>query len=354
MSIVLSEAQKEEKRVLARQYAELMKEEYVDPFPPEQQQPDPNLPIVQQINPDDLTEEQLLAIVNKRNGTTLTSLEALKPQPTAEEIESKKREREAAMFSFGLTSGKFKQEDYDAYQQAKGNKLAVVRSEVVTQFTAAFPDLLPDAIEEKVANYFFENLDPADAMRIAREKELLTLADVQINSKYKNIIDLPNDYAQHEEGLNKESNFQRKVQATLPVYTADVNKALQSLQHFTVDVPDTKNPANTVTVPLEYADNDLKEVADLLLTNDQVNKAVAEGTTFEQIKEIADFILWKKHGPRLISQASKKYNSIQKENYIAGRKGLLNNGQEGLDVSQEDQKTPLDEQYDQMIASAPK
>jgi len=349
----MTEDQKQEERIKAQQYAELMGETYVDPYP--EPAPDQNQPVIQQVNPDELSEEALLALVNKRTGGSLASLDALKPQPTAEEIAKKEEERKAAMVAYGTTSGKFTQTEYDSYQQALANKIAVVREDVKAQFSTAFPELSPEAIEEKVANYFFENLDPTSTERVAREKELLTLSDIKINDKFKNIVNLPNDYAQHEEGLNKESNFKRKVEATLPVYTADVNKALQSLQHFNVEIPDTKNPANNVTVELDYADNDLKEVADLLLSSDQVNKAVAEGrTSFEQIKEIADFVLWKKHGPRLISQAAKKYSTFQKESYIAGRKGLLNNTTDQIDITNPDLKTELDDQYDQMIASAAK
>lgn len=345
----MTEDQKQEERVKAKQYAELMNEEYVDPYP----ESAPEQPIIQQINPDELSEAELLAIVNKRTGGTLASLDALKPQPTAEEIAQKEEARRAAMVAYGTSTNKFTQSEYDSYQQALANKISVVREDVKAQFTTDYPELSPEAIEEKVANYLFENLEPTDSMRVAREKELLTLSDFKINDKFKNIVNLPNDYAKHEEGLNKESNFQRKVEATLPVYTADVTKALQSLQHFTVEIPDTKNPANTVSVDLDYAENDLKEVADLLLTTDQVNRAVKEGLTFEQIQGAAKMVLVEKHLPRLISQAAKKYNATQKEGYLAARKGLLNNGADSIDVRNEDLKDKLDEVYDEMIASAP-
>lgn len=348
MSTVVSEAQKEQDRIKARQYAELMKEEYVEPWPEET----PEQPIVQQINPEDLSEEALIALVNKRTGGSLASLDSLKPQPTAEELAQQQEVRRAAMVTYGTSNNKFTQAEYDSYHQALGNKIAVVREDVKANFTTAFPELAPEAIEEMVANYFLENLAPEDTLRQAREKELITLADVKINEKFKNIINLPNDYAQHEEGLNKESNFKRKVEATLPVYTADVTRALQSLQHFTVDIPDTKNPANTVSVELEYDEKDLKEVSDILLTTEQVNKAVESGMTFEQIQGAAKMVLVEKHLPRLISQAAKKYNATQKAGYINGRKGL-NPGGDAIEVHDDNLGgNNLEAVYNELIASS--
>lgn len=350
MSVELTDDQKQEERVKAQQYAELMKIPYVDPFPPTQREP----PTPKQINLEDLSEEELLAIVNKRNGTALTSLQELKPKPSAAELETQAREREASMLSYGITSGKFKKEDYDAYHQAIGNKMAIVKEEITAQFTTMFPELDAEAIKEKVANYLFENLDPADSTRQAREKELIDLAGMRINTKYENIVNLPKDYAQYEEGMNNKATFDRKVQATLPVYTSDVNRALQSLKHFSVEIPDTKNPERTVSVDLEYDDNDLQEVSELLLEHNNVVNAVKEGSTFDQIKGQAELVLVKKHLPRLISQAAKKYNSIQKDGYINGRKGL-NAGSDHLAISDDGStKSTVDAMYDELIASGEK
>lgn len=290
----MTEEQKEEARVKARQYAEMMGETYVDPYPASD-------PVITNDVPKELSDAELLEIINKRSGATLSTLDDLRPKPSAEEIALREKERETAMFTYGLTSGKFKKEDYDAYQLAIANKKDLVRGDITAQLQTAFPELSPEAIQEKVANYFFENLEETDPMRLAREKEIATLSDIQIKNKYKNIVNLPKDYEQYEEGMNNKATFDRKVQATLPVYTADVTRALESLKTFNVPVPDTKNPANTVNIELGYDDQDLKEMADILLSSDQVLKAVKDGYTVEQIKEIADYALWKKHGPRFIA-----------------------------------------------------
>ncbi len=345
MSVVLTPEQKEAERQKAQQYSELMGTPYVDPFPEEAptQTPTPN-------PNEELSNEALLEILNKRTGAVLSSLDDLKPKPTPEELEAQRQEREGRMLTYGLTSGKFKKEDYDGYQAVVANKIGFIKADITEQIKAANPEMAPEAVEEKVANYLFEHLDPADPLRQLREKELITLSESKINEKYKNIVNLPSEYAQYEEGTNNKATFDRKIQATLPVYTADVNRALESLRTFTVPVPDTKNPANTVNIELGYDDADLKEMADILLSNDQVIKAVKDGYTIEAIKEVADYALWKKHGPRFIAQASKKYNSIQKDGYIAGRKGL--NALDSIDVHNDKLEDSIQDVYAELLQSA--
>lgn len=342
----MTDAQKQEERVKAQQYAELSGEAYVDPYP--ESEP----PVIVKPVADELSDEQLVELLNKRAGITLSNLNDLKPKPTEEEIAAQQQERESAMLTFGLTSGKFKKEEYDAYQLALSNKKDLVRTEITAQLTAANPEMSEDAIQEMVANYFLENLEENNPLRIAREKEIATLSDLQIKTKYKNIVDLPNDYAQHEEGLNNKANFERKVQATLPVYQSDVKAALQSLKTFTVEIPDTKNPANTVSVELDYDDKDLKEVEDLFLTNDQIVRAVKTGVTLEQIKGEANLVLMQKHLPRLISQAAKKYNATQKDTYLQGRKGLNTGSDTAIEVRDESHlQGDLQDVYAQLVAS---
>lgn len=347
----LNEQQKEDARLKAKQYAELMNEEYVNPFPEEQ--PDPNKPEPTK----ELSTEQLLEEINKRKGLNLTSLdelEALKPQPTAEEIAAEKEKHNTEMMAYGLTNGKFKKEEYDAYQQALANKKDLVRSEITASLQAANPEMSEDAIQEMTAQYFFENLSEDNPLRIAREKEIMTLSDIKIKDKFKNIVDLPQDYENHVGEITSKANFERKKQATIPVYTADVKTALQSLKHFSVEIPDTKNPANTVTVDLEYGDNDLKEMEDLLLTDAQINRATKEGLTIEQITGEAELVLVKKHLNRLISQAAKKYNATQKEGYIQGRKGGINLGGGAIEVHDEELGSSLNDVYDQLLENAQK
>lgn len=348
----LNDQQKEDARLKAQQYADLMGEAYVDPFPEEQ--PDPTK-VNQPVPVDELTTEQLLEAINKRKGLNLTSLdalEALKPQPTEADIAAEAEKRKTEMHVYGLTSGKFTQDEWDSYQSTLANKKDLVRSEVSAQLKTAFPELADDAIEEKVANYLFEHLEETDPLRIAREKEIMTLSDIKIKDKFKNIVNLPADYENHVGEATSKANFERKKQATIPVYTADVKTALQSLKQFSVEIPDTKNPANTVTVQLEFADNDLKEMEDLLLTDAQINRATKEGLTIEQIKGETELVLVQKHLKRLISQAAKQYNATQKEGYINGRKGGITSNLGAIDVHDDNQHNELEKVYDELVESA--
>lgn len=348
MSVELTEAQKQEERVKVQQYAELQGIAYVDPYP--EQAPEDKKP-----EQPELSTDQLLELIKKNTGISLSSLadlDKLKPQPTEEEIAAQKEKRNTEMLTYGLSQGKFKKEEYDAYQTAIANKKDLVRGEISAQLTEANPEMAPEAIQEMVANYFFENMEETHPLRVAREKEITTLSELQIKNKFKNIVNLPTDFEQYEEGLNRQLNNEKKIQATLPVYKADVNRALQSLRTFTVEIPDTKNPANTVSVDLDYDDKDLKEVEDQFLSNDMIIRAVKDGVTLDQLKGEAKMVLVEKHLSRLISQAAKKYNATQKDGYIQGRKGL-NSGSDNLAIHDDKLGDTLEDVYKELIASAP-
>jgi hypothetical protein len=345
MSLELSEQQKEQEREKAKQYAEMMNIPYVDPYPAPAPTNEPS------VNPlENVSNEELIDVINKRTGALLSNLDDLKPKPTPEQLAQQAKEREDKMLAYGLTSAKFTKEEYDNYQSVMANKIGFIRSEITQQIKTANPELSDEAVNEKVSQYLFEHLDPSDSLRVAREKELLEIAENKINTKFKNIVNLPSDYGMYEEGMNNKATFDQKVQATLPVYKADVTRALESLRTFTVQIPDTKNPQNSVDIQLGYDDQDLAEMAEVLLSNDQVIKAVKEGYTPEMLKEVASYALWKKHGPRLISQAAKKYNSTQKENYQAGRKGL--NELDSVVVVDDNLGNSLEDVYKQMINSS--
>lgn len=348
----LSQEQKEQERVKAKQYAEMMNIAYVDPFP-ESNGTDDNNNSGGGTNDGELSTDQLIEQLKKKTGVPLSIelLNSLKPQPTEEDLAAEAEKRNSAILSYGLSTGKIKKEEYDAYQVAVANKKDLIKNEISNQLKEAFPELDEYSIDEKVSAYLFEHLPENDPLRISREKEILTLSDIKLKERFSNVIDLPKNYEQFEEAENIKASFEKRKQESVPAYTANVRTALQSLKHFSVEIPDTKNPANTVTVELEYGDSDLEEIQNLFLTEDQFTRAAKENLTLEQIKGEAELVLVKKHINRLISQAAKKYNAAQKEGYIQGRKGLRP-AQDSIQVHDDTLKESLTDVYNEMIASS--
>lgn len=318
MAEQISEAAKQEARVLAQQYAELQGTEYVDPYPetPADELDEPK--------PDEIKEpsnEEILVLLNKR-GIAVSSLDDLKPQPTEAEIQAAKENRESEMLAYGLGTGKFKKEEYDAYQLAQANKIGVIKDELQVEMAEMFPELSEEAILEKIAQYTFEHLEENDPLRQRREKELLAQAESKIKDKYKNIANLANDYDQHQQGLTNKTNTEQKIKAALPVYQADLAKALEGLQNIQVPVNDTKNPANNVMIPVKFSDTDIAEIREAFLNPDIIIGRVQNGYTQEQLQGETKAALIVKHWDRILVQYAKDYNSQMKAGYIRGVKGL--------------------------------
>lgn len=351
----MTDQEKQDARIKAQQYADLSGEPYVDPYPesatPVVETPATEPVVEKPVNKDQLSNEDLIKMLNERAGIKLNSFDDLKPQPTADELREQAEKREANKLAYGLSTGKFKKEDYDAFQQAQTNKMEVITAEITDKITTANPDLTADQVAEQVAMYTLSNLPEDSILRQERQAELILLADSKIKNKYKNIVNLDIDFEQHEQGVTNKTNFENKVKASLPVYRTDLATALSSLRTIEVPVNDTKNPENDATVTLTFSDADIKEVEDAFLHPDQIVRQVKDGFTLESIKEEAETVLLKKHFARLVSQASKNYNSIQKEKYIQGRKGML--PKDGnIDISDDDLNVGNEKLYEELIQSS--
>jgi hypothetical protein len=349
---------KEEKlqaREQAKNYADLQGIAYVDPHP-ELDQPetpptekvveDPNKVIPAAI---EITDDVLMKELNKR-GIQASSLTDFLPKPSEDEIKLATEKRNSQKLAFGLSTGKFNQNEYDAFIKAQENRLEVVKDELVEKIKAANPDFTPDQVAEKLAIYTFANLPQDDILRIQREQELMDLADTKIKNKYANIINLDNDYDQYEQGITNKANFERKVQAALPVYQNDLKTVLGGLSVLETSVNDVQNPANNVPIKVTFSEADLREVEEAFLQPEQIVRQIKAGYTIETIREEAETVLLKKHWQRLLSQAAKDYNSVQKEKYINGRKGLMPGSGE-IDISDDSLATSNEALYKELMES---
>lgn len=362
----MNPTQIQDARKMAQAYADLKGEAYVDPHPDfdehgvkiAQQQPpaaggtppanNSNTPIIED---DDLPTEALLKMLAKK-GINVNSLEDLRPKQTPEEIAALEQKRKSDMLAYGLQTGKFKKEEYDSFQQATANKMAIVTSDLTEKIKNAYPELTDEQVEEKVAQYTMAHLPADDVLRVQREQELIELADTRLQKQFKNIYSLESDFDQHLQGITNKTNFENKVKAALPVYQKDLDTVLGQMQTLTVPVPDTKNPANSLNVELKFSETDLNEVRDALLIPDTIVKKVKDGYTVDQLAKEAKAVLLIQHFDRLISQAAKDYNSQQKELYIRGRKGVLPSNVT-IDVADDALADGLQDVYDKLKEGNP-
>jgi hypothetical protein len=300
--------------------------------------------------PPELDDAALLALL-KNKGISVESLEALKPQPTPEEIQQAQQKRKAEMVAFGLSSGKFNQEQYDNFIRESADKIAVIKVGLTEKIKAANPDLSEDDIAEKVSLYTLAHLPADDVLRVEREQELIEMAEGKLQKKYAGIYNLESDYENHQRGINDKAAFEAKVLAATPQLQNDVATVMAGLREFEVPVPDTQNPANTVNVKVSFNDADLAEMSNAFLTPEQIERRVRKGYTKEQLESEIKAALYMQHLPRIISKAAKDYHSFQKDKYLAGRKGVLPHLELGLSETPEitdDVKL----QYEQLKQSA--
>lgn len=354
----MTEQDKQQARENAQTYADLQGIPYVDPFPetPVAEIPVVETPIVEtpivEIPVTELSDEQLLQALDKR-GIKTSKLEDLLPKPSEAELEVIRAKRESDKLAYGLSTGKFKKEDYDAFLKAQENKMGVIKSDMAEKIKIANPDFTPEQVEEQIGIYTLSNLPADNILRIQREQELIELADSKLQKKFSNIVNLDSDFDQHQQGITNRTNFERKVQAALPVYKSDLKSVLTGLGTLETSVNDTQNPENNVPIKVTFSEKDLQEVEEALLQPEQIYRQIKDGYTVESIREEAETVLLKKHWPRLISQAAKDYNSTQKDKYLKARHGLMPAAGE-IDVSDDKLLTENQQVYQQLIDSESK
>lgn len=299
----------------------------------------------------DISDDKLLAFLNKR-GISVSSFEELKkPEPakTEEERQAEQRKRKENALVWGIQTNRIKKEDYDELTRLQVNKMDLVVDEFVDFIKEKSPDLTDEEIQEKINEYTLSNYDDTDPIKIKRQNDLLELADRRLKKKFSSIYNLDREFDVYEQSQLSERELQNKVAQQTPLYKNNLEKVVEECRAWKHTIEDSQNPDNNLVVDLTFSEDDLKEVREAFSNSDLVLQKIKNGFNVEEISnEVRSFLLIK-HAPRLFNKIAKDYNSVQKEKHMMARKGMV---VKDLDVSSQSVDNPILDQFRKDVLAA--
>jgi hypothetical protein len=185
------------------------------------------------INEDDLTDDLVLRVLNKRKGTQYKSLDELnRPaenhQPSEEELRQQQAERQNNIRAWALQKKKVTSTDFDQYAQESSVpyvELAadLYKSERLAALKAAGVTDLPtdEALQEEFDDLNFQFAKPDDPKRITAEKRLKNEVDGYLQDKYSNIYDLEDEFSAEEAVTTRRTAYDTTINQVFTEATSE-------------------------------------------------------------------------------------------------------------------------------------
>jgi hypothetical protein len=282
--------------------------------------------------PVELTDDQLLEILNKRN-IPVKSLDDLKkkdPEKTPEQI---REEKENAKLSFGLTKGLFNKKDYENFVTDSNSKESVVFSQYHAEAKADDPTLTEDEIVSEFREKFGLDSEPGSRKHKRGAKEIEVIAKELLTSKYSKIYDADKKFSDHEQELSQAETYRANILAKTPEYQKSVNEAAAALKKI-----------HDVEIP-EAAINELR---DRFLKQDFVERQINDGFTTEQVTNQFRAAIVTKNLPYILEKNAEQALL----NKAAGVRGIVAPGEKAKETKPVRELTPAQQkQYDEYLAS---
>lgn len=171
----------------------------------------------------ELSDEALLAAVNKRRGTSYTSLDQIaqpttEPQLTDEQKEALALERQNKVRTFALQNKKATSTDFDRYAQETSQPyvdvaLQLYKTERLEALKASGVVELPEdsQLEAEFNDLNFQYADATDPKRLKAEARLRAEVDGYLQTKYANIYSLEDEFTEHESAVQLRQDYDSSI-----------------------------------------------------------------------------------------------------------------------------------------------
>ncbi len=266
----------------------------------------------------ELTDDELVAELEKRTGRKVKSLDDLKPTPTEDDKKKAEENRDADKLSYGLKKGLFNRKQYESFiADSKDPKELVYGRELAA---AKADDPAWDDEKEKTFRAEFEeefglDLDPSSSKRKRGEKKLIAIAENILQKEYAPILNLDSAYGQYENQVNSQKEQEQKIIQAAPAYREDVTSIVSGLNKI-----DFAFGADSFEVPVsKEMSEDLSEV---MLDNNFSASQILSGVKKDKLNEFARQYLIGKYFQDLSFEAAKKY----REKHEKGVRGIPESG----------------------------
>lgn len=226
--------------------------------------------------PGELSDEALLQLLSKR-GISAASLEDLKPKEVIDEAKLAEQ-REASEIAYGLSKGLYNKSEYDQFVNDTKDIQDVVYADFYNATHKADPELSDEDIQaEFLAKY---GLDAEKGTRKFERglQELKERAAMLIKTKHSKIFSAKDAFGKSENETKTVTENQKKVAAALPVYRKDVEDVFGKIKKLSVKFSDTEEISEDI-------EEGLKGLKDALLDPATASNRILAGYTKEGLEQ---------------------------------------------------------------------
>lgn len=288
-------------------------------------------------NPDEISDEQFLALYEKKLGKKANSLDDLKPapkQPTKEELEEAETRLRTEALEWAFGTEKLTREKYDkAIAERARNKREIALTLFSEEMKAGDKNLTDDECEELFADYYSET-EPEDSWK--RKKGQAAIEKVAENylAQYAEVDKITDEYKSFKEQTSKRTS-----------YNAAVKDAAKNLpKELTFELPYKSVDGSEVKIDLKVpVDEKLLAGITKALTQPGMEGFFGDNPKPEHIANAIQSDLQNKMLPeilaKLLTTAGEKIETdiLAKLKNARGSQGPLGSGQQ-----RENDKTPPD------------
>lgn len=283
--------------------------------------------------PGELTDAQLLALLDKR-GIKAANLDDLIKKEPIDEVKAAEQ-REAAEIAFGLTGGHFNKKEYDQFVKDFENPQELVYGEFFDETKATNPDMSDEDIQaEFLAMYGLDKgkdeWQHKRGLKLMKERAIALL-----NGKHKKIFSAKEAFSKTEKDSATAAETKKKVAAALPAYKRDVDEILSELKKITIKVSDEEN------IDLDGNDEMLTGIKEDLLSPEYYSSKLALGYDKVTLKQAIVAGVLAKNFTALTVKAATQYH----EKHKAGTHGVPAGGAGAAKVVNMDGLTDAQKKY---------
>lgn len=259
------------------------------------------------------TDDEVLAMIEKRTGRKIASWDELKPKAEEIDEEKAKEDREADKLSWAFKNKKFKQKDYENFITVSKDPKKLVYE---LRLQAALKD--DPTLDEKVFQEEFDEefgLDQKpETRRYKNGQETLTqIANSVLKSSFAPIYTLDQEYTQHEKLQNQKREREQKIKEGAPIFKQNLDKLKSELKKIPVTVSESES------YEVEALDDSINRVIAMMSNPDWAENKILQGYTYEDLKNVARTTVIAENFPMLAKEVAKQYALKN----AAGTKGIL-------------------------------
>lgn len=257
----------------------------------------------------ELSDEELVALLNKRKGITLASLDDLLPKEDPEKAAEKK---EASKIAYAFQNELISKKEYEAYVKDKDN----IKELVLRDFIADAKSDNPELTDEEIADEFNEKYGLSSeetSNKFKRgQKELKVMFDKLLKEKHAKYYEIDSKYSEYERSESAQSEKKKKIAAALPQYAKNVKEAREALMK--LKFPFAEGEEYEVAIP----DDILSKLERGWLEESIAENQILSGATKDQIKDSMEMAILKGHMTTILK--SVVTNALQK--HAKGTQGI--------------------------------